>query len=48
MTDESSEMPDAETLDQIAALCRFMIAWADREPDSILPDPLGLFGEDTP
>lgn len=29
-----------EELDMLRNLCIFMINWAEREPDSILPDPL--------
>jgi hypothetical protein len=33
---------DSETLQGMANLCRFMIAWAEREPDEMLPDVLGI------
>ena len=33
---------DSETLQGMANLCRFMIAWAEREPDGMLPDVLGI------
>ena len=35
-----------EDLQNLENLCRFMIAWAEREPDSILPDPLNLSTKD--
>jgi len=33
---------DQETLEGMANLCRFIIAWAEREPDGMLPDVLGI------
>jgi len=33
---------DQETLQGMKNLCTFMIAWAEREPDAVLPDVLGV------
>lgn len=35
-----------EELKLLEALCRYMVAWAEREPDGLLPDVLNLCKEE--